>query len=45
MTYVFLAFLIFWSGYAAHRFWIGPALKRRRARQRFKRLGIHAFMV
>ena len=33
------------SGYDAYRFWIGPAIKRHRARRRVQRLGIHAFMV
>ena len=40
-----LAILLFWSGWAAHRLWIGPAVKRRRACRRVERLGIHAFMV
>ena len=49
MTYAMLAIIlaiaISWSGWAAHRLWIGPAVKRRRARRRVERLGIHAFMV
>ena len=41
---IILAFTIVWSGYAAHRLWIGPAIKRHRVHRAVKRLGVRAYV-
>lgn len=44
MLATLVAIAIFWSGWVAHRLWIGPTIERYRHRQDVNRLGVRAFI-